>query len=320
VLVVLSASILIAVPATATPPGASGVRVHEWGVWKIQEGRIAHLADLERESPEFVRRAVRGGSAEGGAVSRKPVVYVYADAPVDLSVRVGFTGGGPWLFFPGTEMERGRFGRPCAATLSPVVRDRAMAAPCEAVDHLRWRVRADPMRAGGLPDAPRGHFWHDLRAVPSTVLEAPDGSREKFLFYDGPVAFHEPYRVRREDDAVRFERTGTGGASELVLANGSRWVGVTGLDRGLAARMRTGRDWPAPTHPLTSEIGRRLRVAGLSVEETRALVETWRPEIEAPGLKAFWLLPRAEYDALLPIEITPAPSEIVRVGLVIERI
>jgi hypothetical protein len=33
---------------------------------------------------------------------------------------------------------------------------------------------------------------------------------------------------------------------------------------------------------------------------------------------AFWLLSRAEYDTLLPIDIAPRPREIVRVGLVIE--
>ena len=56
----------------------------------------------------------------------------------------------------------------------------------------------------------------------------------------------------------------------------------------------------------------------MSAAEARSLVNTWRPEIDAPNLRSFWLLTRAEYDELLPIRITPAPSELRRVGLVIE--
>jgi hypothetical protein len=320
----LAIAVGAAAPATAvpTPPPPPGPRVHEWGVWKIHEGRIEHLADLARESPTFVRRATPRAVSPGGMLSRKPIVYVYADRPTDLTVRVGFTGGTPWLFFPGVTMEPGRL--PSCVDFERAgrgpVRDRAMAAPCEPADHLRWRVRATPRGGAALPEAPRGHFWHHLRSVPAATLQAPDGSAEKFLFYDGPVGFRTAYRSRVVGGALTIERLGEAGDSEVIVANGDRWVAASGLAPGLAARVRLDRDGAAQPHDVRTEIRRRLRAAGLSAHEADSLVRTWQPEIDAPGLRAFWLVPRAQYDALLPIEVSPAPSEIVRVGLVIERI
>jgi hypothetical protein len=310
--------LVLAAPVSALPP--ADVRVHEWGVWKIEEGRLAHLDDLRRESPPFVRQAMGPTVAPGGTLSRKPVVYVYADRPVDLDVRVRFTGGNAWLFFPGIDREGERLPL-CAGGGALSLRDRAMAAPCETLGRLHWRVRAEPdADPSSLPPVDRGHFWNRMRDVPSAVLRAADGTREKFLFYDGPVAFPAAFAVRREPGAVRLERTGVSGASDVVLSKDGRWVSVSGLRAGLAALTHTDRVWPLPAAPLAVELSRRLHSAGLTDAEARALVETWRPEIEAPGLRAFWLLPRADYDALLPLEVSPAPREVVRVGLVIQTL
>jgi hypothetical protein len=44
------------------------------------------------------------------------------------------------------------------------------------------------------------------------------------------------------------------------------------------------------------------------------MVETWwKSYFQAPGLRVFWVLPRETTDRLLPLEVTPAPQEIVRV-------
>ncbi len=322
-LLVLTVAILAVRPASAVPPHppTSGLRVHEWGVWKVREGQIQHLADLARESPAFVRRATARAESPGGTLSRKPVVYVYADRPTELTVRVGFTGGNAWLFYPGVSMEPGSSRPGCLGVGGgPALRDRAAVRPCEPPDHLRWSVRAVPRGGAALPEVARGHFWNHLRSVPSATLEAPDGSAEKFLFYDGPVAFRTAYRARRDDRSVTIERLGDAGASEMIVANGDRWVAASGLAPGLAARVGIDRPWPVQPHDVRTEIRERLRAAGLSAHEADSLVRTWQPEIEAEGLRAFWLLPRAEYDALLPIEISPPPTDLVRVGLVIEQL
>lgn len=307
--------VLIPLLALATPLArADGwdLRVHEWGVWKIRRGEVTHLADLQRESPAFVRQTRQVGWAGGGTVARKPVIYVYASRPMDLDVEVSFRGGGPWLYYPQTlPLE-------CGDAAGRRDQPFARAATCEP-DRLRWRVHA----AGNVqvPLAPVGprHFWSHLRAVPASTLLSPDGSAERFLFYDGPVVFPPAFQAGLGSyGETTLRKVGPFGQSPLIVAWGDRWVSVPRMAVGAGLGIDRTQPWPVPARPIAVELGARLRAAGLSSAEARSLVETWRPEIEAPGLRAFWLLSRAEYDTLLPLRITPAPRELVRVGLVIE--
>lgn len=312
----LSAVLALATPMAWGDDPAAELRVHEWGVWKVRQGEVTHLADLQRESPTFVRQTRSVGWAGGGAVARKPVIYVYASHPMNLDVEVAFRGGGPWLFYPqALPLE-------CGAGHGDARRDQpfSRAATCEP-DRLRWRVHATGAARVPLEPVPARHFWSHLRAVPASMLLAPDGSAERFLFYDGPVVFPPAFRVGRgAHGETTFRRVGAFGRSPLVVAWGDRWVPVPEMAPGAALGIDRTQPWPIPARPIAREIDARLRAAGLSAAEAQSLVETWRPEIEAPGLRAFWLLTRAEYDTLLPIRITPAPSELVRVGLVIESL
>jgi hypothetical protein len=57
-----------------------------------------------------------------------------------------------------------------------------------------------------------------------------------------------------------------------------------------------------------------LAKCGLTEAEARSMVETWwHSYFESPGLRVFWVLPRQKTDQLLPLEVTPAPTELVRV-------
>ena len=43
------------------------------------------------------------------------------------------------------------------------------------------------------------------------------------------------------------------------------------------------------------------------------MLETWRDSWFEEGLRVFYVLPRAQTDAVLPVTIEPRPSELVRV-------
>ena len=43
------------------------------------------------------------------------------------------------------------------------------------------------------------------------------------------------------------------------------------------------------------------------------MLETWRPDWFEEGLRVLYVLPRAEVDARLPLTVSPAPDEVVRV-------
>src|SRR5438132_371630 len=66
---------------------------------------------------------------------------------------------------------------------------------------------------------------------------------------------------------------------------------------------------------------RRHRVAerrsplsyGLYPKEAAAMVDTWRDSWFEPGSRLFYVAPRQAVDAILPLNVTPAPGSVVRV-------
>jgi hypothetical protein len=59
-----------------------------------------------------------------------------------------------------------------------------------------------------------------------------------------------------------------------------------------------------------------LEGAGLFKQEAESLFSIWRAAfVEAPGITAFHVLPREEYDRMLKLNISPTPGRIVRVGI-----
>ena len=71
---------------------------------------------------------------------------------------------------------------------------------------------------------------------------------------------------------------------------------------------------------LRRQLEEKLTAEGLTAPEAKSLLSTWeRDFFEAPGLRLITILPRWFYDAMLPIQIAPAPSEVARVGLVLKE-
>jgi hypothetical protein len=62
---------------------------------------------------------------------------------------------------------------------------------------------------------------------------------------------------------------------------------------------------------------KQLVSAGLFDDEAKSLVETWKARMfETPGLNLFYRLPQSEYDAAMPIDLTPKADSLIRVGLI----
>jgi hypothetical protein len=303
--------LLVASPAFAdmaekTAPAA--LKVHEWGVWQLKHGQRQSLADLARENPPFVlagQGAVRPSFPRVEAppvVAKKPVMFFYAPQPVHVDVRVDFPGGRPAFFFPRAE---------------------------ETASGLHWSVEVG--QKGALQTPPKGHWWQHLRGVGASAVTA-GGQAEQFLFYDGETAFapRVGFTVTGAEVALRRQEPGVAKKSPMpakaLPAPVPEEVLVTdGVHTALAARFGAEAKlaWPpppdAPGRSAKDELTRMLRGAGLSEAETKALLDTWKPALlDKGGRRAIWLLPRADYDDMLPLTLTPEPTELVRVGLVIE--
>jgi hypothetical protein len=220
-------------------------------------------------------------------VARKPVLFFHADRPTDVRVTVGFRGGRPWLHFPAASNGTG----PAGPTLTWVGR----------VDPALYRTTFAPVDAT--------HWWQDLRDVGATPFVSQlDGRTEGFLFYDGPVAFEPVF------DIDPRARTVVPRASERELwwVEGDAAFHLALPPSGAPRRTRM------PREAFCAHLTAALRARGLTAPEARSLVSTWRDELFAAAPHAVYFVPRAAYDRMLPLEITPAPTELVRVGLVIE--
>jgi len=279
-------------PAAAQDAGA-GITAHEWGVWKLRRGRVTHLAELAAETPRFVSRAAGAPALplpdddRPIRVSLKPVLFLYTDAPVDLTVRVRFAGGRPWLYHPPARA-RGR--------------------------SLTWRGRLGDPELGALSEPPEGHWWQHLRRVGASPFRSPDGGTERFLFYDGPVRFRPSFRIRRRGGVLSYRPTGDERVLWVVEAGGYRELEVD--RRGDPVELGAG-----ATDDLRERLRAELAARGLSPAEATSMLATWDHELfRVTYARALYFVTRRQYDRMLPLRITPSPTELVRVGMVIEEL
>ena len=307
-------------PPPPPPPGGFTFEAHEWGVWLLRQGRVAHLGELAAESPPFVLRApgarlppprpppvvrpivppvvhphphpIAPPPGWDRPVARKPVIFLRASQPLAVTVEVGFLGGEPWLYYPQARiLDHG---------------------PNPGSRSILFNGRVEPLSRTLLAAPPAGHWWNDLRAGGGQVFVSDAGSAERFLFYDGPVAFERAFLLSWQGRGAQVTPTGT--ERTLFLLDSGRYV-EHDVEAGRGARFMSEGDMGA----LRRRLDTMLQGRGLSAAESRSLLETWRDELfRTPSARAIYFVPRDAYDRMLPIRITPAPTELVRVGLVIE--
>jgi hypothetical protein len=142
------------------------------------------------------------------------------------------------------------------------------------------------------------------------TLGAKEPHAEKFLFYDALTPFDAKLDVAwtKEGDAVVRN---LGAAVSTIIAlrvQGGVCSSAIATD---VAKDATVTLIPAKGAPALAE---RLVKAGLYAKEADSIAEIWKEEfLQVDGARILALMPRAVYDALLPIDIKPAPKEFVRV-------
>jgi hypothetical protein len=229
-----------------------------------------------------------------GTVARKPVLFLYASQPTQVRVEVGFTGGEPWMVYPNAQ------------------RVPDLAAP--GTPGLAWDLTVAPATAPAFQSIHPGHWWKDLRLVGASPVVTADGHSEAFLFYDGPVAFERSFVLSHEQGGAAVSPASS--ETMLFLANGQRYVESQVDPQTQSSTQLAMGDMTQ----LRARLLAVLQQRGLSAPEARSLLETWRDDLfrdQRP--RAIYFVPRDAYDRMLPLRMTPAPSELVRVGLVIDR-
>ena len=292
--------------------------------------------------PRLNGMPMKGISRPVSAVTVKmetPVIYFHSDKALDVSVKVGFEGGTISQWYPD------RTGGEVLPALTPDV----FLKPLAAMDFskgwhgsVEWKCRIlspEQSRDAILFKSGESLHWMRPRVPEANAVRTPKGETEGFLFYRGIGNFDPGLTTSVGTDDTLHLQNRTGGAIPFAFVferNGvvTRWKPLkTGLDNGATVdipRESLATDGPSAeeqaagylpdsftgkvTEPVSREMIEGLLATGLLKSEATAMVETWWDSYFAKdGLRVFWVIPAEKTEAILPMEVTPAPEKKVRV-------
>jgi hypothetical protein len=252
-----------------------------------------------------------------------PVIYFYSDEERTVDVRIKFPEGTVTEWYPQSAVLTNR--------TRPEERDLALRWPHVEILPRRLNESTGPL----LPHDPSGSHYYAARETDADYVRISGGKgqaeHEKFLFYRGVAGFRAPLRVALtpSEDYVTLQNLGPDALTDLFVvdlrrdkAGGPRQgriFPVAGLFSNLVSNVHLKSPTPLlPLAELRTKIADQMQAAlvraGLYPAEARAMVRTWDDSwFGEDGLRVLYLLPGAWADRVLPLSITPAPRETVRV-------
>ncbi|HEY2082433.1 MAG TPA: hypothetical protein VGI88_06570 [Verrucomicrobiae bacterium] len=180
------------------------------------------------------------------------------------------------------------------------------------------------------------HVWTSPRAVKAASVQTASAESEKFLFYRGIGHIDAPLRVARDANTgellFRSQLEELPGNQPLpiramwlvdIQPNGKlafRALPSISLDHNskkILAHTRADFDSTDYSESNLEKLETSLRTAlvddGLFTDEAQALLNTWELSyFKSPGVRVFFLVPRAWTDSVLPLQVSQ-PAQINRV-------
>jgi hypothetical protein len=325
--------------AFGSDPPAEGYVAHEWGTFTSVQGADgapqAWHPLITSELPSFVYDR-SGGTGAGKDIPafhgfgkenyialqrmETPVIYFYSGCERTVSARVLFPCGQITEWYP--------------AATGPAT-DAAGGPGLLRKGELRWdnvRVLASSAEATpvALANDQRGSHYYAARATDANLVRIAPAENcstreetEKFLFYRGVGWFTTPLRVSMTGDETSLELSNQGAEplAHLFVVEMSKGKGrytyLSQLGSKQTERVLLESAMGDPAQ-VTARLGAALREAltneGLYPREAAAMVATWNEAwFGEEGLRVLYVLPRAWTDRILPLELTPAPKELVRI-------
>ena len=323
-----------------TAPAKEDLTVHEWGVFSVYTDAKFANEDLAAEWTSlpkmFYRQFPTRRLQWTPAGVRKPIVYFYTKRPsLELEMQVSFAGGAPVVWWPACSEPEDN----CDQIIG-MYREPAPPPPKNSIKNLpvfkalKWQVGLRTQPEAGAhskvlveSDLPKDCWLQAARAVKDAALVTTRES-ERFIYYDGIIPAPDYLRCTESTpSSIRLKNNAAFGLKSLMVVD-RRATGKDGMVRFATIEEAAPgtevncifRDVPAKEWPRAGETDFQaaLLKAGLTAAESRSVVEIWRAGcLMAKGVTAFYLLPQAEYDRVLPLKITPQPGEILRVGIIL---
>lgn len=283
----------------------AGLIAHEWGTFTSvagPDGYPVSWAPLSGPSdlPCFVRRLGPWNvkSMMGLVRMETPVLYFYAPQALTLSVQVGFPKGRITEWYPH------------ASRVEP---EQSIVGFRNGL--IEWdQVQVLPGKNLQFPEGKETSHYYAARNTDSAPLRIGD-QQEKLLFYRGignfPPQLHPTFT---SDGKVQIRNVGEDIIPRAILFENRN--GKIGYRQASSLKETIKLDAPelsADLGQLRQELADALVEFGLYRKEALAMIETWRDSWFEEGMRVFYIVPRPTVDALLPLKVTPAPSEIARV-------
>lgn len=281
---------------------------HEWGTFTSIAGvdgaalewrPLSGASDLPGFVYQMNKDSARGlrhnyatkRSLEAMVRMETPVIYFYAGREMVASAKVDFPGGKITEWYP-----QARFVN-------------------STIDWGRFTVLPNANIA--LPVEKRESHYYPARATDAAMLRicgAKETQHEKFLFYRGVGNFNPPVNVKLEGGHISLRNSNEEEIAQAVVfenRNGKTGYRVVGLFKNEARVLLSSVNQDRAS--LEQELETMLIAQGLFEKEAKAMVRTWQTSWFEEGLRVFYILPRKLTDTVLPLQIEPQPSELVRV-------
>jgi len=238
-----------------------------------------------------------------------PVLYFYAPSEQTVSVKVSFAKGVITEWYPhATRVE------PAATLWDGILLN-------DNVDDgsIAWdAVTLAPSQTAPLPTDQRENRYYAARQTTSTPLRVNTSAGpqyEKFLFYRGVSNFTVPISAQLQpENKLRVENRSAQPIPSTILFErrgekiGFRINGVLQNEAVLEAPELT-----ATLDSLASALEGILIDQGLYQNEAQAMVQTWRDSWFEGGSRLLYIVPAEFVNNVLPLTISPAPTQITRV-------
>ena len=317
-----TATFLIAAENRSPQPG--DFTVHEWGTFTSVAGEDGSAIEWDtlgckNDLPGFVNDyGYRGFKwrLQGTVRMETPVMYFYSPSELNAQVKVEFPQGLITEWYPQADYKvykKSMVGGSLHQIPSGLEWiDTSLRTLTGAIE---WRnVKIQPNTSPTLPRENGPSRYYAARATDSAPITIGD-QYEKFLFYRGVGRFAVPLSARPSGDGkISIENRGLDSVPVVILFEnrggrlGYRNVGA--IQGGVTL------DPPSldgSFSQLRHELETALVTQGLFPKEAQAMVETWRDSWFEEGSRLIYIVPSRAIDAILPLQVDPAPSQTARV-------
>ncbi len=334
--------------ALDTTPLPGQYALHEWGVMVMgPSGATTH-----GPSPAYA-----------GPIPAKPVIYLYADEPLELDVAVTFASGGPTEVWPVTALEprvawEGLQVAPgsCDTTPFPSAwEDPWTEGYCEACTLGQVVVESASCITHGENKARLLFYTGDLPSYEAPLVATaeavagPDGASHVLFSVDNAsgMAFDDVWLVYRQTTDWCIDPSACPVATADIA-----WVYLSRVEpfsgEGLTVPIQhfeadlDDYGYPIPGtlglpdewEELGSQLEAELTGRGLLPAEAGAFMDAWETiffglmgsdagfiePFYSSGGSIIYFMPAEQYDEQLPLETSLAPTELIRVGMIYERL